>query len=609
MSGFVAVTKEKVTEVETEFIKRGTQLISHRGPDEEEFFFNDNSAFGCVIDLEQGSQPLATIDDQYTCFFNGKIYNHNDLRVELISAGATFGTDSETEVIIQLYRKCGDDFVKKLRGMFAIVLYDHTKKRITAARDLFGIKPLYYKLDEDTLYLASELKAFKPEKGFAYDTLNKDALSHYFTFQYVPENATVIKGIHHLSAGAILTYDLEQGLKIESYRPFIIIQGQGSKTSKTPPSVVRDTIIESVRIHLQDDIEIGTFLSGGIDSTIVASVAKTFNPDIKAFTIGYDLKTHSEISDAQMSADVLGIDLRARKVSAREYMDAAYKAVYHMDSPQADPSAVMFYLLSEFAASEVKSCLSGEGADELFGGYPIYKEVDGLKLFTKVPAGLKKSLLSVSKAMPAGMKGKSFLERGSIPLRERYVGNAFIFGEEAKAELLKFNGSSWRTVTNELYDQIAHLPPLEQMQTIDIHTWMKGDILLKADRLSMAHSLEVRAPFLDESVLKVATGLSKEEKINGQTAKVILREAFHDYLPDHMKNMKKRGFPVPLAYWIRTELYEEIRGILMNEVAVEFVNQELSLALLKEHCSGKDQSRKIWTIVVFVLWLESYLKK
>ena len=599
-----------MTEIEQEFVKKGVQLISHRGPDEEGFYFNDNIAFGfkrlSMVDLAQGVQPYTTIDGQYTCLFNGEIYNHNDLREELVNAGATFDTSSEIEVITGLYRKYGDDFVKKLRGMFAIALYDHAKKRLVAARDSFGIKPLYYKLDGDTLCLASELKAFKPEEGFSRDVLNEDALSQYFTFQYAPEDATVIRGIRHVTAGALLTYDLESGLKTRRYRPFKVIEG--STTSRTAPSVVRDTIVEAVRTHLQAEVEIGTFLSGGIDSTIVASVAKTFNPDIKAFTIGYDLESHSEISDAKMSADALGIDLRTRKVSSREYIDAVRKSVYYMDSPQADPSAVMFYLLSEFAAREVKSCLSGEGADELFGGYPIYKEVDGLKLFTKVPAGMKKGLLSVSKVMPTGMKGKGFVERGCTPLRERYAGNAFIFGEEEKAELLKFKGSSWRMVTDELYDQIEHLAPLEQMQTIDIHTWMKGDIFLKADRLSMAHSLEVRVPFLDEAVYEVAIGLSKEEKINGTTAKAILREAFHDYLPDHMKNMKKRGFPVPLAHWMRTDLYEEIREILMSEVAVEFVNQDVSLAMLEEHARGKDHSRKIWTIMVFVLWLASYLK-
>ena len=610
MCGFVALMNGKITEIEQKFIKKGVGTISHRGPDEEGFYFNDHVAFGfkrlSLVDIKQGTQPYTTADGHYTCLFNGEIYNHNDLRDDLIAVDVSFDTNSEVELIIELYRKYGDAFAEKLRGMFAIAIYDGVKGRLVAARDSFGIKPLYYKFDGETLYLASELKVFKPDDGYTRDALNVDALSQYFTFQYAPEDATVIKGIHHVTAGSLLTYDLESGLNIKRYQPFKIIAG--STNSKTPASQVRDVIIHAIQRHLQADVEIGTFLSGGIDSTIVASVAKTFNPDLKAFTVGYDLESHSEISDAQASADALGIDLRTRKVSSREYMDAVRKSVYYMDSPQADPSAVMFYLLSEFAAREVKSCLSGEGADELFGGYPIYKEVDGLKLFTKVPPGLKKGLLSISKAMPTGMKGKSFLERGSTPLRERYAGNAFIFREEEKAKLLKFKGSSWRTVTDELYDQVEQLAPLEQMQTIDIHTWMKGDIFLKADRLSMAHSLEVRVPFLDESVYDVATGLSKEEKINGSTAKAILREAFHDYLPDHMKNMKKRGFPVPLAHWMRTELYDDIKAILMSEVAVDFINREISLAMLEEHRSGKDHSRKIWTIMVFILWLESYMK-
>ena len=611
MCGFVALMSGEITETEQEFIKKGVELISHRGPDEEGFYFDETIAFGfrrlSIVDIEQGSQPYTTPDGRYTCVFNGEIYNHKNLRDELISGGVTFQTNSEIEVIAELYRKYGDHFPKKLRGMFAIALYEHRQERLVAVRDPFGIKPLYYKRDGDRLYLASELKAFKPSAGFSREDLNLDALSHYFTFQYVPEEDTVIKGIYHVPAGALLTHHLKSHILLtKSYDPFKMLNG--SLTSKTPPSKVRDALIESVRTHLQGEFEIGTFLSGGIDSTIVASVAKTFNPDIKGFTIGYDLESHSEISDAQASADALGIELRTRKVSASEYMEAARKAIYYLDSPQADPSAVMFYLLSEFAAREVKSCLSGEGADELFGGYPIYQEVDGLRVFTKFPQGLKKGLLFMSKALPAGMKGKGFIERGCTPLRDRYIGNAFIFKDEEKARLLRFKGRSWKMITDRLYDRFEHLlDPLEQMQTIDIYTWLKGDIFLKADRLSMAHSLEVRVPFLDESVFEIATELSKEEKINETTAKVILREAFQDYLPDHMKQMKKRGFPVPLAHWMRTELYEEVHGILMSEIATEFMNQEVSLAMLKEHRDGKDHSRKIWTIMVFVLWLESYM--
>ena len=611
MCGFVALMNGKITEIEQTFIKKGVETLNHRGPDDQGYYFNEDVALGfarlSLVDLEKGAQPYTTQAGAYTCLFNGEIYNHNELRDDLTKAGVAFETDSEIEVIAKMYSHYGADFVIKLRGMFAIVIYDHEKKQLIAARDSFGIKPLYYKLDGATLSLASELKVFKPEAGYEHEALNLDAMSQYFTFQYAPEDATVINGINHLSAGSLLTYDFESGLKINRYRPFKILSG--STIANTPATKVRDTIIAAVQTHMNAEVEIGTFLSGGIDSTIVASIAKTFNPDIKAFTIGYDLESHSEISDAKMSADALGIDLRTRKVSASEYMNAVRKSVYHMDSPQADPSAIMFYLLSEFASLEVKSCLSGEGADELFGGYPIYKEVDGLKLFTKVPTGLKKGLLSVSKAMPTGMKGKSFLERGSTPLRERYAGNAFIFRDVEKAKLLKFSGSSWRTVTDPLYDQIGHLAPLEQMQTIDIHTWMKGDIFLKADRLSMAHSLEVRVPFLDESVYDLAVGLSKEEKINGSTAKAILREAFADYLPEHMKNMKKRGFPVPLAHWMRTELYEDIREILTSEKAIDYVNQDVCLAMLEEHRAGRDHSRKIWTVMVFILWLELYTKR
>jgi len=612
MCGFVAVMSHRITEKEEAFVKEGIKKISHRGPDDEGFFFNACQGLGfrrlSFIDVATGVQPYTTTDTKYTCVFNGEIYNYRELRAGLMEGGLAFETRSEVEVITRLYDRYGDGFASKLRGMFAIVILDHEKKRLIAVRDGFGIKPLYYKQTGDQLRLASELKVFKPEKGYGANALNLDGLSHYFTFQYVPEEETVIKGIRHVPAGSTLTYDLKEGLNIQPYQPRKVIVG--SSVSKTAASKVRDVIVESVHAHLASEFEVGTFLSGGIDSTIVASVAKEVNPNIKAFSIGYDLDSHSEITDAKASADVLGIDLRTRKVSAREYMDAARLSVYHLDSPQADPSAVMFYLLSEFAACEVKACLSGEGADELFGGYPIYQEVDGLKVFTRVPASLKKGLLSTSKVLPGSVKGKGFLERGCTPLRKRYAGNAFIFKDDEKAQLLKFGRLPWTNVTDPLYDVISHLQPLEQMQTIDLHTWLKGDILLKADRLSMAHRLEVRVPFLDEKVFNVASQLSKEEKIKGRVAKSILREAFHDFLPDHMKNMKKRGFPVPLAHWMRGELYAEVRGILASEVAEPFINQEMALGLLEEHRRGKkDYSRKIWTVVVFVIWLEWYFEK
>jgi len=610
MCGFVAIMSRNITKKEEAFIKEGVKKISHRGPDDEGFFFNGYQGLGfrrlSFIDVATGIQPYTTSDTKYTCVFNGEIYNYRELKAQLVEEGVHFETQSEVEVILGLYDHYGEDFASKLRGMFAIVILDHRAERLVAVRDGFGIKPLYYKQEVDSLSLASELKVFKPGEGYDIEALNLDGLTHYFTFQYVPEEETVIKGINHLPAGSVLTYDFKEGLTIRRYQPLKLVLG--STVSQTPVSKVRDVIVRSIHAHMASEFEIGTFLSGGIDSTIVASIAKQVNPNIKAFSIGYDLDSHSELVDAQMSADALGIDLRTRKVSAYEYMDAVRKSVYHLDSPLADPSAVMFYLLSEFAVSEVKAALSGEGADELFGGYPIYQEVDGLKLFTRVPDRVKKGLLSASSILPVGTKGKGFLERGCTPLRDRYAGNAFIFSEDEKTKLLRFSGHPWKRITDPLYDVISHLDRLEQMQTIDFHTWLKGDILLKADRLSMAHRLEVRVPFLDEEVFKVARELSKEEKIKGKVAKSILREAFQDFLPDHMKNMKKRGFPVPLAHWMRNELYEEVREILFSEIAEPFINREKVLTLLEEHRRDKqDHSRKIWTVVVFVLWLERSL--
>lgn len=544
-------------------------------------------------------------DSYFHCIYEGRIYNLLLLKQALVTTELITESATDCEVLSALYHLHGAEFVQKINGMFAIIIYDFQENVVVAARDKFGIKPLFYHHSHDELQLASVLTDLMPPAQQRESELNHDALSHYFTFQYAPEPATVFKNIHHLPAGHYLVYGPDSKVKIKPYGEFLKIEG--SSVAKASLSDVKDAIITSVYDHLEADVAIGTFLSGGIDSTIIASIAKEINPDIKAFTVGYDFAPQCEINDAKTTADVLGIDLYTRKITAMDYWEAARKTVVQLGSPLADPSAIMFSLLSEFASQEVEGCLSGEGADELFGGYPIYKEVDGLRIFTKVPDKLKARLLQVAAVVPPGVRGKNFIERGCVALHERYAGNAFIFTDSEKNEFLKFKGSPWQSVTEEINSLITNLPDLEKMQTIDLHTWLKGDILLKADRLSMAHNLEVRTPFLDDRVLKVAQGLAKSEKIAGNTAKVILRQAFSDYLPPHMKMMTKRGFPVPLAHWLRNELYPEVLTVLTSEVAADFIDQEYSLKLLEEHRQGKDYSRKIWTIVCFILWLEMHL--
>lgn len=551
---------------------------------------------------KKGVSSYTSIDNKYKCIVEGRIYNALELVAKLKKAGVYLKSELDAEMVIELYRFSGFDAWNELSGDFAIILYDQTAKQLIAVRDGLGIKPLYYKLEADGIYFASKLSKLETHTRLSQEQLDYDGLAHYFTFQYIPEDLTYLKDVKHLSAGCVLTYDAENGAVIKPYQQLKVIKG--IQTSCVTPKAVRETITASIHTRLQAGSCMGTFLSGGIDSTIVAKVAKQYDSILKAFSIGYDEPEYSELDDAKKSADEIGIELISRVVNAREYWQATKDSITHLDSPLADPSAPVLFLLAELASKHVDAVLSGEGADELFGGYPIYKEVDSLKLFTRVPERIKSNILSALRIVP-NVKGKGYLTRGCTPLKNRYIGNAFIFTEEEKEQLLKFKGASWNTITDSIYEQLTDLSPLELMQTIDLHTWAKGDIFLKADRLTTAHGLEVRMPFLDESVLNLANELTKTEKISGKTSKMMLREAFKNELPNHMKNMKKRGFPVPLAKWLRGQLYEDIKVVILSPHTRVFINQDLALSMLEAHQKGKrDLSRPLWTIVIFILWVE-----
>ena len=611
MCGFVALMKERITKGDKKFIKEASKTIMHRGLDDEEFSFSKAIAFGfrrlSITELADGKQPFKSRCNRYETVFNGQIYNYQALKTKLEKAGKTFKTNSEVEVITELYKQVGADFARELRGMFSIVIFDHTLKSLIAVRDGFGIKPLFYQLKDDDLYLMSELKVLRDEKGVSKKALNKAALGDYFTFQYIPEPDTCLNGVQSLEAGHMLTYDFENGLKIRRVLDKPIFPNV--YLSNVNANSLREVITKSIHDHMEGSVEIGCFLSGGIDSTITTTIASEVNPKLKAFSIGYESSAASELDDAIQTAQTLGIDLNVKKVSASEYMKTARESMYFMDTPVADPSAVMLYLLCGSASQQVKSVLSGEGADELFGGYPIYKEVLPLEGLTRLPEAWRAKSLDLIEKVPFNVKGKGFVKRGCTPLRERYVGNAFLFDEHQKQDLLTFYDKCrpWQEVVAPFYQEIAHLEELNQMQSVDMNFWLPGDILTKADRMSMAHGLEVRVPFLDERVFKMATELTREEKISRKQGKILLREAFRGVIPERMYKMKKRGFPVPLSGWLRHELYDEVKTILVSPVAEDWLNSNMSQQLLEEHAIGKkDLSRQIWTIVTFIMWLESW---
>lgn len=611
MCGLVALIKQKqITVDDLAFTYESLQKMRHRGPDDQDIYYNSHAILGfnrlSIIDLKQGSQPFHNDDFSCHLLFNGEIYNYQELRGQLEKLGFSFTTHCEAEVILALYDLLGKDFITQLRGMFSLVLYDELKGELLAVRDRFGIKPLYYYEQDGVLFLTSELKPFKrqitPESS-----LDFVALQHYFTFQYIPEPLTCLKDVHTLEPGTYLTYQVHKGITIQTYNTIQLIPH--NQISSLHKEQLESVIKESVRAHLQSDVEVGCFLSGGVDSSIITACASKYHPSIKAFTIGFHEAGYSEIEAATKTAESLKIPLYTRYIKSDEFMNATKKVIETLDSPIADPSVTAIYLVAQEARKHVKVILSGEGADELFGGYRIYREPKSLEIFNYLSPLCKKSLLTLSQFIPSGVKGKSFIERGCTPLKDRYVGNAFVFNEAEKERLLNFydHQFTFKDITAPIFEENKHLDPVSQMQMIDLKTWLRGDILVKSDRLSMAHALELRVPFLDQKVFQLARQLTTSEKIGPSQTKVLLREAFKEMLPSHVFEAHKKGYPVPLKIWLKDELYDQAKTLILSPSCVHLIDQKVALNYLDQHALGfQNHARKIWTLMTFVMWYESF---
>lgn len=585
-------------------IRQLTEKITHRGPDDTGYFIKDNIAFGfnrlSIIDLEHGNQPFEK--ENRTIIFNGEIYNHQELRKRLEFSNK-FTTNSDTEVLLTSYINYGEKCVDKLRGMFSFIIYDEVKEIVFGARDHFGIKPLYYINNNEFIAFSSEYKVLV--KVLKEISINETALQNYFSFQYTPNYNTIINEIKEVPNGTYFT--IKNG-NLEFYRYHDIKFNNKNITKDN----IYDIVNDSVKHHVISNVEVGTFLSGGIDSTIVTALAAKLNPKIKTFSIGFDVEGYNELTVAKKTAEYLGVENISVNVSEQDYIKALPKVAYYMDDPLADPSCVGIYLLSEEARKHVKVVLSGEGSDELFGGYNIYKEYYSLKPFSYLPESIKREVNKVAKVLP-DIKGKSYLLRGTTKLKDRYIGNAKIFNnEEVKKVIVDYDeNNTYSDILAHLYEECDKnsYDSVTTMQYIDINTWLEGDILLKADKMSMAHSLEVRVPFLDKEVLNCATGLTLSQKISKNNTKVLLREAFKDIVPPYMKEKKKLGFPTPIRVWLKSDLGIYAREIITNAAVDKLINKEYVLELLDEHIQGKkDNSRKVWTVFMFCLWYQIYIE-
>ncbi|WMM23393.1 asparagine synthase (glutamine-hydrolyzing) [Tissierella sp. MB52-C2] len=610
MCGFITLYKKNICNLDKEQCRISGNIIAHRGPDSTEEYIDNNIILQfkrlSIVDLENGTQPF-NFKDKYIIVFNGEIYNYIDIREELIKEGYEFNTNSEVEVISSLYDKIGIEFAKKLRGMFAIIIYDKVEEKLIGVRDPFGIKPLYYLENEEELYACSEFKALLPMKEkFNY---TPEKLNQYLTFQYIPGYETLFQGIKELAPSHIIEKKLGQKSVITRYYKVELKPKEHNKEDLKKE--ILETMRESVKRHMISDVPVATFLSSGIDSSIVTKLASELTPNLTAFSIGFDVEGYDETPYAERFCKEFGIKNTCVKLSYKDYIRDLPKIIYHMDSPIADPSAIPLYHICNIASKEFKVVLSGEGADEIFGGYNIYTEDESLKYFINLPSWIKSILLKISKAIPKHMKGKNFLERICTSLEDRYVGNARIFTEEEKKDLL-FNydeSVNFKDVTGKLFQDVSHLDNVCKRQYIDINTWLVGDILTKADKMSMANSLEVRVPFLDLEVFNLAKTLYKDEKINKFTTKYMLREAAKEILPDYICSRKKLGYPVPIRVWLKNELYEWAYELISNNPVKE-INTQVALYMLQ--CCKEDKgnySRKVWTIIVYIIWYRLYIDK
>lgn len=592
-----------------EVLENMKNKIVHRGPDSGGSYIDDGVSMGfrrlSIIDLEGGHQPIYNETKDMVITFNGEIYNYQELREDLIAKGHVMGSNADTEVLLHGYEEYGEDLLPKLRGMFTFVIWDAKNETFFGARDFFGIKPFYYALQDGQMIYGSEIKSILEYPSFKRE-VNTEALENYLTFQYSVLPETFFKGVFRLMPAHCFTFKNGE-LNIKRYwEPKF--ENNENKSLDEFIEEIDAAMQDSVKKHKISDVEVGSFLSSGVDSSYVAA---SFHGD-KTFTVGFDYEKYNEIDFAKALSQKIGIENHSKLITTEEYWDTLGKVQYHMDEPLADPSAIALYFVSQTAAKHVKVALSGEGADEFFGGYNIYREPHDLRPITRLPKPVRKGLGAMAKCLPK-MKGKNYLIRGSKDLHERFIGNAFMLSEEERERILKNPTGNYHhtRLTKPFYDKVKDQDDVTKMQYIDIHFWLIGDILLKADKMSMAHSLEVRVPFLDRIVFDVARTVPTKYKVNQENTKYAMRQAAHRYLPDMVAEKKKLGFPVPIRIWLKEDKYYNIvKDAFTSKAAQEFFKTEEIVKYLDDHRAGKaDNSRKIWTIFMFLVWHKQYFEE
>lgn len=589
-----------------DIVKKMAKRIEHRGPDGEGYFQDDYIALAhkrlSIIDISTGNQPMYNEDKSIVVVFNGEIYNYIELKDELKNLGHKFKTKSDTEVLVHGYETWGKDLPKKLRGMFSFAIYDTKDRSLFLARDNFGIKPLYYAFMNNTFMFASEIKAFLDVPDFD-KKFNESILETYLEFSFVPTEETFFKGVYRLDAGNLLIF---KDNKIKKERYFKLDFKEKKTDYKTTVDKIAKTMEESVGKHLLSDVEVGSFLSSGIDSSYIVSLAK---PN-KTYTIGYDIPKYNESDYAKDLANKLNIKNTAKKIGKEEYMQNISKIMYYLDEPTSDPAAISLYFVAKLASKDVKVVLSGEGADEFFGGYNYYREEVDYKFYNKIPYSIRFVIGKIASLFPE-IRGFNFLVRRGQKLENSYIGVNRNFSKKMANKILnKKYKLQAQDVTKEVYEEFKDYKNIDKMQAIDIKFWLMKDILLKADRMTMASSIEGRVPFIDKEVFKLASSLPFEYKVTKENTKVALRDAAKKVIPTDAYKKKKLGFPVPIREWMKQDdVYTEIKTMFNSSASKQFFNNKLLNKLLEDHRNNKkDNYRKIWNVFCFLKWYEVFFQ-
>ncbi len=583
------------------------ERIRHRGPDDGGTYIDEKITLGfrrlSIIDLSDGGQPMKNEDGRVVIVFNGEIYNFMELRDDLIEKGHVFKTRCDTEVVLHGYEQYGEDIVKKLRGMFAFVIWDANAETLFAARDFFGIKPFYYTRIGENIVFGSEIKAMLEHPELT-PSVNENALRPYLSFQYSSGDETFFEGIYKLPPAHTLTFR-DGNLEIKRYWS-IDFDEDTERSEDDFVAEIANEVKSSVAAHKISDVPVGSFLSGGVDSSYVTA---TLMPR-HTFSVGFADDKFNETNDAVRLSEILGVEHHTEILTPDECFDAFPDIQYHMDEPQANPSSVPLWFLSKLTRKYVTVVLSGEGADEIFGGYEWYEDTPEMKKYKRVPRPVRRAAARTAARMPY-FKGHDFVVKGGERPEEYFIGEAYVMTPKEADEILtpKYrNGKSPFEIAAPIYEKVADKDELTKKQYLDLCLWMPGDILLKADKMSMAHSIELRVPYLDRVIMKSAERIPSKYRVNEKASKYAFRRAASEVLPEEWAKRHKKGFPVPIKEWLREDkYYSVVKEYFTSDYASEFFDTEKIIALLDAHKSGRvNCQRKIWVIFTFLVWYKKF---